>query len=248
MLHDQRREVYNELRRLKEQTKTIEEFVTATPFENRAVIEHDLHEAEAELEAVVNEENEVAEVVTAKSETLELKERLIKIENSIEELQRRLEFERSGAEQKGKLIAQLQTQSARLTRSIVAGEYLLDYDFIVCPRCGSSVNAGRGNAEICYLCLQHPAPQITRDDIINEQDRIEHQISETRELVAIHESSIREIEKKLEESAATRDSISEKIDHSTKRYISDRAEQIAQAASKRTVLQERIRRLHARLL
>lgn len=243
-LHDQRREVYSELQRLKGQTKTIEEFVTGTPFENRAVIERDLHEAQTELEAVIHEENETAGVVMIRSQTLVLKERLITIEGAIEELQRRLQFEQSSKEQKTKLIGQLQTQSARLTRSIVAGVYLLDYDFIVCPRCSSSVNAERGKAEVCYLCLQHPTPQITREDIINEQDRIERQISETRELVAMHTTSIKEIEKKLEEMVATRDSIANELDQRTKSYISDIAEKITQAAEKRTMLQERMGRFN----
>jgi len=38
---------------------------------------------------------------------------------------------------------QLQSQTARLTRAIVADEWLVDFDFVVCPRCGSDVEQQR---------------------------------------------------------------------------------------------------------
>ena len=96
---------------------------------------------------------------------------------------------------------------------------------------------------MCYLCLQQPSPEISRNDVIKEQDRLERQISETRELVSLHESSIKEIEKRVRESNTTREAMSEEIDHRTKSYISKSAEHIAQAARERTALQEQIRRL-----
>lgn len=242
-LQEERREIYAELRRLKGQAKTIEEFVSGTAFENRAVIERDLRTAESDLNQITTQAHSVSEAVVVEADSVELKKQLFAVEVKVDELQRRLQFEQSGAEQKERLIAQLQTQSTRLTRSVVAGEYLLDFDFVHCPRCGSDVGVERGGDENCYLCLQHPEPQITRDDMINEQDRIEKQIAETRELVAQHAKSVQSINEELASSAAEREFISKEIDHRTKRYVSDRAEQIAQMEGVRTALQGKVERL-----
>ena len=43
----------------------------------------------------------------------------------------------------GDLRQTLATQSDRLTRAIVADEWLVDFDFVVCPRCGTAVEANR---------------------------------------------------------------------------------------------------------
>lgn len=243
-LQEERRNVYGELRRLRAQARTIEEFVAGTPFENRAAIERVLHETQAALESIGRQERTEADAVTVESQTSKLKSRLIEVEAEIDELQRKIQFERGGMEQKEKLAAQLQAQSVRLTRSIVAGDFLLDFDFISCPRCNSALAPERGNPEDCYLCLQKPTPEISRGDVIKEQDRLERQILETRELVSLHEASIKAIEKKVRELSATQESIAEEIDHRTQSYISKTAERIAQAARERTALQERIKRLN----
>ena len=73
VLQEERRDVYSELRRLKGQAKTIEQFVTGTPFENRAAIERALREAQAALESVARQEHEEANTVTIESQTSELK-------------------------------------------------------------------------------------------------------------------------------------------------------------------------------
>lgn len=41
------------------------------------------------------------------------------------------------------LVEQLRSQEARLTRARVAGEALVDFEFILCPRCGHVVDQGR---------------------------------------------------------------------------------------------------------
>lgn len=242
-LHEEMREVYSEIRRLRNQGRTIEEFIAGTPFENRAAIERSLREAEAELQRITSDAEQLAASVIKESDTEHIKGSLQKVENELDDLQRQLQFEKGSAEQKERLIAQLQTQSTRITRSVVAGEHLLDFDFITCPRCGSAVSEERGGADTCYLCLQQPSPQMAREDLIREQDRLERQISETRELVAAHIQSADEMGKAMESLNGLRNEMTAELDHRTRRFVSERAELIARGAGDRTALQERITRL-----
>ena len=228
-LQEQLRETYNELRRLRNQNKTIEEFIAGTPFANRAAIERDLRESEAELERITAGAEELAASVTRESDTEHIKRSLQEMDARLDELQRKLQFERGSAEQKERLIAQLQTQSTRITRSVVAGDLLLDLDFVTCPRCGSTVNEERGGPDTCYLCLQEPSPQMAREDLIREQDRLERQISETRELVAAHARSAAEIEKAIGSLSSIRGEAVAELEHRTRRFVSERAEMIARA-------------------
>ena len=117
---------------------------------------------------------------------------------------------------KKQLMAQLQTQSIRITRSIVAQNYLSDFDFIICPRCGSSVSIDRVNGENCYLCLQPTTPRVSRKDLIGEQERLEKQIIETRELISMHSESAGELEAQIKEIEHNRNKVTAEIDFRTR--------------------------------
>ena len=90
------------------------------------------------------------------------------------------------------LAAQLETQSSRLTKSIVAGSRLYDIDFRVCPRCASPVQTGREDSGHCYLCLQVPQAQLSREDLVREQERLAAQIEETATLIATRQVTLAE--------------------------------------------------------
>jgi hypothetical protein len=242
-LQMQRRETVNEIRRLQSYTKTIEEFLSGTPFENRATIVYDLNRINHELEMAFLDSEGLAQELRVQTNTDGLRSNLLTIQNQLDDLHKQLQYEQYSREQKQSLIAQLQTQSSRLTKSIVAGNYLLDFDFLVCPRCGSSVQPSRSESDICYLCLQPTEPQVTQNDLIKEQDRLGRQISETIELVSFHDISISEIEQEIHQLNTERQTLSTEIDHRTRRYVSEQAEQIAQLEQHRTQLQERKQRL-----
>jgi hypothetical protein len=87
--------------------------------------------------------------------------------------------------------------------------------------------------------LQPTEPQVTQDDLIKEQERLERQISETIELVNMHGSAITEIEETIHQLEIQRQALFTEIDHRTRRYVSEQAEQIAQLERYRTQLQER---------
>ncbi|MEG4227228.1 hypothetical protein QUA35_14850 [Microcoleus sp. N9_B2] len=242
-LQMKRSETVSEIRRLHNYTKTIDEFLTGTPFENRAAIVQNLNNVSRELETAYLDSETLGQEIRGYTNTDELRENLLEVQQQLDELHQKLQYEQYSFAQKQSLIAQLQTQSARLTKSIVAGNYLLDFDFLSCPRCGSSIQQSRTQPEICYLCLQQPEPQITQDDLIKEQDRLEQQITETFELVNAHRTATTDIEQEITRLDAQRQTLSSEINHRTRRYVSEQAEQIAQVEQHRTQLQEQKQRL-----
>ncbi|MEG4203453.1 hypothetical protein QUA20_05935 [Microcoleus sp. Pol7_A1] len=242
-LQIKRRETVSEIGRLQNYTKTIDEFLTGTPFENRAAIVYNLNNVIRELEIAYSDSETLGEEIRGYTNTDELRLHLLELQQQLDKLHQNHQYEQYSLEQKQSLIAQLQTQSSRLTKSIVAGNYLLDFDFLSCPRCGSSLQPSRTEPETCYLCLQPPEPQITQDDLIKEQDRLEQQISETFELVDAHRTAIVGIEQAITQKNLQRQTLSSEINHRARRYVSEQAEQIAQAEHHRTQLQEKKQRL-----
>ena len=242
-LHMKRRETVGEIQRLQNYTKTTEEFLAGTPFENRAAIMYDLNNVISELESAYSDSEKLGREITGFANTDSLRVNLLEVQQQLDVLHQKFQYEEYSREQKQSLIAQLQTQSTRLTKSIVAGNYLLDFDFLACPRCGSSIQSSRTELETCYLCLQATEPQVTREDLINEQERLEHQIAETIELVDAHSTAITGIEQEIARLDIQRQALSSEINHRTHRYVSEQAEQIAQVEHYRTQLQERKQRL-----
>ena len=242
-LQMQRREIGSEIGRLKNYTKTVEEFLSGTPFENRAAISHNLSNITRELETASLNSEALAQEIRSLTNTDDLRSNFLAIQQQLDTSRQKLQYEQYSQEQKQSLIAQLQTQSSRLTKSIVAGNYLLDFDFLACPRCGSTIQPSDSEPEICYLCLQQTEPQVTQDDLIKEQERLERQISETIELVNTHTAAIIDIEQAISQLETQRQGLSSEIDHRTRRYVSEQAEQIAQLEQHRTQLQEGKQRL-----
>ena len=139
-------------------------------------------------------------------------------------------------------MAQLQTQSARLTKAIVAEDYLLDFEFMMCPRCGTELDANRNRDGECYLCLQHPQ-SIGREELIREQERLESQVVETQDLIHMHRERIRDLRAILERLEDRRNALARELDFRTQTFVSRRANIIADIATKRTELYERLKRL-----
>lgn len=242
-LQMKRRETVSEIRRLQNYGKTIDEFLAGTPFENRAAIIHNLNNVTKELETAHLDSEDLGQEIRSYANTDELRSSLLVVQRQLDEFYQNLQYEQYSLEQKQSLVAQLQTQSSRLTKSIVAGNYLLDFDFLSCPRCGSSIQPSRTDPETCYLCLQQPEPQITQDDLIKEQDRLEQQVNETIELIDAHRMATADIEQEITRLEAQRQTLSSEINHRTRRYVSEQAEQIAQLEHYRTQLQEQKQRL-----
>lgn len=133
----------------------------------------------------------------------------------------------------------LSTQSARLTRAIVADEWLVDFDFVVCPRCGTAVEPIRSNDEHCYLCLQEPHQSGFHDELVVEQERVASQMVETLSLIDLRGeelSSLSAERLRVHQQVARANS---ELDRRTAEFISQEAEGLVAWAAERAGLESR---------
>ena len=243
-LQEQLRSILAQLRHLRSQAALFTSFFENTALENRAAIEHELETVRGEIPLLESEAISIAKVTQRSSQVSSLQDQIRKIETEIEKLKAAVKAEESSLANLQELIGQLETQSAKYTRSIVSAKYLSDIDFVVCPRCGSEVSQSRSKDNtVCYLCQQHPALDFSRDILIKEQDAVEAQLVETQELLHERTSRIENLRKKrmaLEEEIIR---AKEDLDFHTMAYVSEHADRIAELAAKRSALKARERQL-----
>ncbi|HEY9472189.1 MAG TPA: hypothetical protein VIQ76_21495, partial [Propionibacteriaceae bacterium] len=125
----------------------------------------------------------------------------------------------------------------------VADEWLVDFDFVVCPRCGNDVGPGRASPQLCYLCLQEPRPAPSRSQLLAEQDRLTSQIVETAEVIEgrqLAQNKLVAEAARLEEVVAD---LSRDLDQRTAAFVSDRATQLEFYAAEQARLESEIERL-----
>lgn len=243
-LRDDLRIVVLDLRRLQDQTKTFQEFLEGTPFENQAQIEKEAQDSADALKEIESQATTLVDQSGGESDAAKLREVIRNHDSEISDLEHQIVAELDSREQLGRLQLQLQYQSKRLTRSIVADELLTDIDFVVCPRCGSTLDNQKVADEICYLCKQEvPTSRLSKQDLIKEQDRLERQIDETRQLIAIHNRTATILQEQLSSKRKERARIAEELDYATRSYVSEHASQIAAIAQRRAELRERQRNL-----
>ncbi len=242
-LQEKLRQIDAELRQLQQGTAAFQRFLEGTALENRAEIVRQL-EAARDQEIQLDSEREALRLRAATSpQANELREALARLDVAVSE--HRDEVAREARSSKGlrELANELETQSARLTKAIVAGERFFDFDFIVCPRCGSDVEQGRTDARHCYLCLQEPPPVPSREDLVAEQDRLHAQIRETEELIQTHEQRRNEFLRMLDDLVARRERVSQDLDRHMRSFVSAEAEQIQVLARKEAEVRGAIERL-----
>ncbi len=137
----------------------------------------------------------------------------------------------------------LMTQSDRLTRAIVADEWLVDFDFVVCPRCGTGVEASRSADGHCYLCLQEPQQGNHRDELVAEQERIASQIVETQSLIELRRDELAALKAECDQIRDETSSANAELDRRTAEFVSQRSEAMVIAAQQRATLEGRIEQL-----
>ncbi len=247
ILQSKLRDAYRHLHRYENQTETIEELLEDTPFSNRAKIELQINEYETELRQLESSEVQLASRATAKSGTEEIRSKIRVLEADLSKLQTSLVAEENGREQMRTLLGQLHIQANRLTRSIVAETYLLDFDFVVCPRCGTGVSSDRTLDDHCYLCLQTPTPQLGKKEFVQEHARIERQIDETEDIIDFHSHNIEQISESIKLINPELVSLHAELDHKTESFVSAQAEELRSVASRRAKLIESLKNLRSYL-
>jgi rubrerythrin len=241
-LQEELRTTELQLKTIEAEAAAFESFLTDTAWENRAALEADLTAHRARLAALHADAQAMAEQAGRSPEAQELRLRVQDQDRQLSELRESLRREQRSAEQLTELAAQLESQSARLTRSIVAGSRLLDIDFQVCPRCGTAVASDRASEEDCYLCLQTPTAQATRHDLIAEQERIDGQLVETRQLLDAHARRQVELEESVASGQTLRQETAAALDAAMSEFVADEAERISERAAVRARLESETQR------
>jgi DNA repair exonuclease SbcCD ATPase subunit len=136
---------------------------------------------------------------------------------------------------------QLSSLSKRLTRSIVADEWMVDFDFVVCPRCGQDVDTHRAESPICYLCEQpEPMTAPNRDSLIREQDRVTYQLAETGQLIGDREDTLAQLRQRESEVTMSLATASANLDLLTREFVSAQASQLQSLASETATVEANV--------
>ena len=100
----------------------------------------------------------------------------------------------------------------------------------------------------CYLCLQAPTLDFSREVLIREQDSVEAQLVESQDLLREREERLVTLRESL--AAVERDLQSSRVelDFHTKAYVSARAGEIASVAARRSALKAREHQLEEYLV
>ncbi len=241
-IQERLREVQSQLRGLRSESGLFQKFLEDTPLSNRAALERHLADTKEQL----RELESAAESLSAESpdspRITELRAHGIELRERIAEARGRVQAEVESVDGLRRLLAQLETHAARLTRSIVADKHLTDIEFVVCPRCGAEVEAERGG-EHCYLCLQTPSLDYSRDILVKEQSRVENQLAEALELLEVRRSRQEGLKKDIVALEAEALQNAEELDFETRSFVSERATEIAARAEERARLRSRLSQL-----
>lgn len=243
-LQEDLRNVLAATRQLNVQTDAFQRFLEGTPWSNRAALVRALEQARQDLIGLEAESVSLAISATHAAPVQDLQRRLREVEASCEEKLSELRRVRDAIDQLDRLLRQLDAQIGKLTRSIVADSYLHDLEFLICPRCGTSVDVSRADDDKCGLCLQVPEGRtLDRATLIAEQDRLGAQVQETRELIHAREAAVERIEHEVASLETRRAGLSGELDYLSRSFISDRAADIAGGAAERATVLARVEQL-----
>lgn len=242
-LQEELRQVLSELRALNAETIAFQRFLQGTALENRAEIQSDLDKAISTIADLSSEATSLQHEAD-QPEAAVLRAHIATAETALVEIRERAQRERRDLDELRALQAQLRAQSSRLTRSIVADENLSDFDFVICPRCGSSVKAERAEEPAdCYLCLQPKQKTLSRQDFVHEQGRIEAQAEETRELLASRRATVEALEAQIGTLELERSQLGTRLDAVLGAFIADAASRIADHAARKASLEATVAKL-----
>lgn len=238
-LQEQLRTISAKLRHLSSQMELFKGFFEDTALENRAALEHELKAVRRQIAHVEAETVGVAKAADQPAGTTELQQQVLHLEGELERARTSERAEQISIGNLEELIAQLESQSGKLTRAIVAGTHLTDIDFVVCPRCGSDLVPARGSADICYLCLQEPSLDFSREVLVGEQDVVEAQLVEAQDLLRERQSRVKRVRENADDLEQELQRARNELDFHTRAFVSERAQRIASAARERAVLKAR---------
>lgn len=242
-LHERVRSLSSEIRFLQNDESTLSRILADTEWSSRSELTLKLEEAGRALESLRGIAASHARDAAVSPRSEDLRNEILGLDRSIAEGRDRAVREATSISRFRELVAQLEAQSGRLTRSIVAEDLLVDFEFRTCPRCGASVSQDRGAEMTCMLCLQEPVPSASKRDLIEEQNRVETQAAETRQLITDRESGLASLNLQIEAMRERRASLGADLDAELSAFVSDHATAIRDTAAREARQQETIVRL-----
>ena len=242
-IQERLRDVQGQLREIRSRQALFDTFFDGTVLENRARIEHELREVDDELDQVEGTAFDLAEVPREAGDTAQLQLEILDFEKRSAQLQAAIDAEKQSLSNLQELARQLEAQSSKLTRSVVSHKHLTDLEFVVCPRCGTGLASSRQAAEVCYLCLQEPSLDFSREILIEEQGAVEQQLTEAQDLFQERKARTAALERQLEDARGGLARKRQDLDFQTKSYVSEQATIIAATAARRARLSARSEQL-----
>lgn len=242
-IQERLREVTGRLRELSSRQNLFDSFFEGTPLENRVRIEHELREVNGELRQVEKTALDLASDPQKAADTAQMQAEILELENQSAYIQSNILAEQQSLKNLRDLANQFEAQSGKLTRSIVSHKHLTDLEFVVCPRCGTELNSDRSSTEICYLCLQEPSHEFSREILISEQGAVEQQLTEAQDLFRERGARLTGLQGQLDEVTQALTEKRLELDFQTKSYISEQATRIASTAARRARLTARSEQL-----
>ncbi|MEU4157860.1 AAA family ATPase [Actinoplanes sp. NPDC026670] len=242
-LNAQLRHLQRQLDSLEHDAEVRAHFLKDTPFADLATLEMQLAASTEELEHVLQQRRALASTITDIPGVQQARENLLAARSRRADIADRMSRLQAQIKDLSDLVRQLSSQSARLTRAIVAGEWLVDFDFVVCPRCGNDIEPARTDPHLCYLCLQHPRPAASDAELLGEQDRIASQITETNEVLEGRQNALDRLTVEASRLDRLIAELAEDLDRRTQAFVSDRAAQIEHQATRQTQLEADMQRL-----
>ena len=232
-LQSELRSIENELAFLQGEASATQRVFKGTELESIEAVRVALHEREREIAHLLGTEAELASSVEKELGTGPLRGEVEEADGEV--ATRRLELGSATAqlEDLGTLRVQLQPQLNRIVRAIVAEEALVDFEFVLCPRCGQDLSSERSIGNRCRLCLQVEPEHAHIEGLEAERERLTEQIHETIELHESRLASLAELRVQLDEAVSRRADLAAELDEVTASYISDRQQTIAEAAAER---------------
>lgn len=240
-LRERLRHVTAELNILSADTTALERILADTPFSSQAQLQLERETTAVRLEQI-NREIEHHASVDLPPTAIELRERVAETEAQIAETQAEVHAETVSKESLTRLHDQLIAQSRRLTRALIAERFLNDFEFYICPRCGTDV-PDRGDDDTCRLCMQTPPAAEAPAFLASEQDRVIEQVAETEELITRSQKRLENLHRQRDELLARRSTLALELDRETQSYISDHVDRIRTEAAEQATLREHLARI-----
>lgn len=233
-----------EIRAAETEAEVIRQFLAGTTLGKPEELMADLAECERRLTVLTEQAKllKTASTGEAGEEIATIRARVLDSRARLDDLRAEIRQHTAQLDDLSDLARQLSGLSKRLTRAIVADEWMVDFEFVVCPRCGQDIDQHRATRPTCYLCQQgEPTNAPSRDTLIQEQDRVTYQIAETEQLQRERAQTLDRLRE--EEVAATREltHASDLLDSLTKEFISARAAELQSVASDTATMKANIR-------